>query len=113
MASEKETLSPAGEILNAVKLVGDLVVLPGVSLLMQGKVPEGGAHAILGFLAARMLGTVAGPVCWILLAANSYAKSTSGSYLHEQVLDLFSGSEPDYAVGATTAGATTAPRASK
>ncbi len=94
MASEKET-SPANEIVNAVKLVGDLAVLPGMSLLMQGKVPEGGAHAILGFLAARTLGTVAGPVCWILLAANAYAKSTSGSYLHEYVLDLITGGEPD------------------
>jgi hypothetical protein len=102
MASEKETPSPANEVVNAVKLVGDLVVLPGISLLMQGKVPQGGAHAILGFLAARTLGTVAGPVCWILLAANSYAKATSGSYLHEYVLDLFGGSEPDDAVGAAS-----------
>jgi hypothetical protein len=90
MASENDTPSPAAQLVNAVKLVGDLAVLPGSSLLVEGKVPQGGAHAILGFLAGRLLGPVLGPVGWILVAANSYAKSTSGSYLHDYVLDLFS-----------------------
>jgi hypothetical protein len=90
MALEKDTPSPAAEIVNAVKLVGDVMVLPGSSLLMRGNVLQGGAHAILGFLAWRFLGTAAGPVSWILLAANAYAKSSSGSYLHDHVIDLFS-----------------------
>src|SRR2546429_4087410 len=97
MASEKETpspaaevVSPAAEIVNAVKLVGDVVVLPGSSLLVQGRVLPGSAHAILGLLASRFLGTVAGPLGWILLAANSYAKASSGLYLHDHVINLFS-----------------------
>lgn len=98
MAAEKETvmnpenipvMNPANEIVNAVKLVADLV-LPGTSLLLQGKIPQGGAHAILGVLACKVLGRVAGPVGWVLLAANAYSKSTSGSYLHDYVVDLFS-----------------------
>jgi hypothetical protein len=103
MALEKDTPSPAAEIVNAVKLVGDVTVIPGISLLMRGSVLPGGAHAILGFLAWRFLGTVAGPISWILLAANAYAKSSSGSYLHDHIIDhLFSQpSEPEGTLGRT------------
>jgi hypothetical protein len=107
MALEKDTPSPAAEIVNAVKLAGDVMVSPGTSLLMRGSVLPGGAHAILGFLAWRFLGTVAGPISWILLAANAYAKSSSGSYLHDHIIDLFSQpSEPEGTLGRTTPSAT-------
>jgi hypothetical protein len=87
-----------------LKLVGELVILPGSSLLMQGKVPQGGVHAILGVLAWRLLGRISGPVGWVLLAANSFAKSTSGTYLHDYVVDLFrERSGTDDVPGVTTA----------
>ena len=103
MALENDTPSPAAEIVNAVKLVGDVMVLPGSSLLMRGKVLPGGAHALLGFLAWRFLGTVAGPISWILLAANAYAKSSSGSYLHDHAINLLFSqpSEPEGTPGGT------------
>lgn len=90
MASETDTLSPGTQLLNLLKLAGEVVILPGTSLLMQGKVPQGATHALLGVLARAALGTVGGTVGWLVLAANSYAKSTSGTYLH------------DYVVGAVT-----------
>jgi hypothetical protein len=89
MASENDKLRPGVELLNALKLVGEVVLLPGSSLLMQGKVPQGGVHAILGVLAWKLLGRISGPVGWVLLAANSFAKSTSGKYLHDYLIDPF------------------------
>ncbi|MGH8652847.1 MAG: DUF6072 family protein [Gammaproteobacteria bacterium] len=89
MALENDTqrVSMGAQLFNFVKLVGDIALIPGTSLLMQGKVPQGGTHALLGFLAKAALGPVAGTVGWLLLAANSYAKSSSGKYLHDYVVN--------------------------
>jgi hypothetical protein len=104
-ALKNDRSRPGVELLNALKLVGELVILPGSSLLMQGKVPQGGVHAILGVLAWKLLGRISGPVGWVLLAANSFAKSTSGTYLHDYVVDLFrERSETDDVPGVTTYG---------
>lgn len=64
---------------NAVKLVGEAFV-PGASLLLDGKIVEGGAHALLGAAARAFLG----PVGLALVIANSYAKSTTGKNLLKQ-----------------------------
>lgn len=70
---------------NAVKLVGE-AIMPGASLLMDGKILEGGAHLVVG-TAARML---LGPLGLALVIANSYSKSTTGKGLLKQ----FSKDEP-------------------
>lgn len=93
MASENDTLSPerlppGTQVLNLLKLAGEVAILPGTSLLMQGKVPQGATHAILGWLAKIALGPTAGTIGWLLLAANSYAKASSGKYMHDYVLDV-------------------------
>jgi hypothetical protein len=90
MVTKQDTLPPAEEVINAVKLVGEMGVLPGSSLLIDGKIVAGGVHGILGYVAVPLLGRLLGPVGWILLAANSYSKSASGSYLHEHILGLLS-----------------------
>ncbi len=64
---------------NAVKLVGE-AILPGASLLMDGKVAHGGAHLIAGVLAKALLG----PVGLVLVIANSYSSSTTGQNLLKQ-----------------------------
>lgn len=64
------------QISNGVKLVGE-TLLPGTSLLMDGRVKEGAAHAAVG-LAARVL---LGPIGWGLVAANSFANSVSNQGL--------------------------------
>ena len=64
---------------NAVKLVGESVV-PGASLLMDGKILAGGAHMVLGAWARMALG----PVGLALVIANSYAQSTTGKNLLKQ-----------------------------
>ena len=64
---------------NAVKLVGEAVV-PGASLLMDGKILQGGAHFLAGAAAKVFLG----PIGVALVIANSYAKSTTGKNLLKQ-----------------------------
>jgi hypothetical protein len=64
---------------NAVKLVGEAFI-PGASLLMEGKILEGGAHVVVGALARMALG----PVGLALVIANSFSKSTTGKSLLKQ-----------------------------
>jgi len=67
----------SGKILtNGVKLVGEAVV-PGASLLLDGKVIDGAAHVVVG-LAARLL---LGPIGLLVVAADSYSKSVAGRSL--------------------------------
>lgn len=64
---------------NAVKLVSEGVVLPGTSLLLDGDFKAGAGHAVVGVLAR----VVFGPLGWFVVAADSYAKSTTGKSLWE------------------------------
>ncbi len=64
-----------------IKLVGEAVVAPGSSLILDGKIVAGGAHFIGGMLARVALG----PLGWFLVAANSYTKSVTGNHLHEHL----------------------------
>jgi hypothetical protein len=65
---------------NAVKLAGE-AFLPGASLLMEGKVAQGGAHLLVGVLAKALLG----PAGLVLVIANSYANSTTGKGLLKHI----------------------------
>ena len=82
--ANESTLSDSARLTNAAKLVGE-AVLPGASLMMDGKLAPGAAHAIVGF-GARAL---AGPAGIVLIAANSYTKSVTGKYLWDHVAPLF------------------------
>lgn len=64
---------------NAVKLAGEAFV-PGASLLLDGKILSGAAHAIVGAWAGAALG----PIGLALVIANSYASSTTGKNLLKQ-----------------------------
>lgn len=68
-------------VVNAVKIVGEVGVVPGTSLLLDGKIVPGLAHAVAG-LAARAAFGIPG---LIVVAANSYAKSVTGRHLHQQL----------------------------
>jgi hypothetical protein len=73
------TPSP-GAIDNAVKL-GAEYILPGGSLLLNGRIKEGGLHTAAGWLGSAILG----PVGWLLVVANSYSRSTTNRNLIEHV----------------------------
>jgi hypothetical protein len=65
---------------NSVKLVGE-ALLPGTSLLIEGKFVEGAVHTALG-LGAR---AVLGPVGCMIIAGDSFSKSVTGKNLWQHV----------------------------
>jgi len=89
---------------NAVKLVGEAVI-PGASLLMDGKILQGGAHLLAGAAAKVFLG----PIGVALVIANSYAKSTTGKNLLKQFTreDSPKPEQPLHAVPTTPASSST------
>lgn len=69
-------------ITNGVKLVGE-AILPGASLLMDGKLREGAAHAVVGIGARLALG----PIGALVVAADSFSKSVNDKNLWEYAPD--------------------------
>ena len=69
-------------VTNAVRIAGEGLIAPGTSLLLDGDIKGGGLHVVVG-LAARAL---IGPVGWLLVAADSFSKSSTGKNLHEHFL---------------------------
>jgi hypothetical protein len=63
-------------ITNGVKLVGE-AILPGTSLLMDGKFAEGAGHVVVG-VGARI---VLGPIGALVVAADSFSKSVADKNL--------------------------------
>ena len=82
MAYQQQTTpSPGTQVVNAVKFVADQALMPGTSLLVEGKVGAGLMHSVAG-IAGRVL---MGPVGWILVGLNSYSKAASGKHLWEHL----------------------------
>lgn len=69
---------PEATINNAVKLASEGLVAPGASLLLDGDFKGGGAHLIVGLVAKALLG----PIGWLLVAADSFSKSTTGKNVY-------------------------------
>ena len=69
-------------ITNGVKLIGE-AILPGTSLLMDGKFSDGAAHAVVG-IGARV---AFGPIGALLVAADSFSKSVTDKNLWEHAPD--------------------------
>jgi len=70
-------------ISNGAKLVGE-TLLPGASLLMDGKFVNGVAHTAIG-LGAKM---ALGPIGLLLVCADSFSKSTTDKFIWDHVSDL-------------------------
>lgn len=62
---------------NGVKLSGEMLLIPGSSLLLDGNVKSGLFHAGAGILAKIILGVPG----FLLVAANSYSLSCTGKGL--------------------------------
>jgi hypothetical protein len=69
-------------LVNGVKLAGE-TVLPGASLLLDGKVANGLVHTLLGFGARAALG----PVGLLIVAADSFSKSVTDKHLWAHLSD--------------------------
>ena len=75
-----------------IKILGETVV-PGASLVLDGKILPGAAHLVGGLVARWAFG----PVGWLLVAANSYSKSVTGRSLTEHLAST----RPEAAAGST------------
>jgi hypothetical protein len=65
---------------NGVKLIGEVAVLPGSGLLLEGQVVSGLLHTGSAYVA----GAILGPIGWFLVVADSYSRSVTGRHLWEQ-----------------------------
>ena len=73
--------SPSNVVIGrGLKILGETVV-PGASLVLDGKILPGAAHLVGGLVARWAFG----PVGWLLVAANSYSKSVTGLSLTEHL----------------------------
>jgi hypothetical protein len=76
--------TPGRILINGVKAVADVGILPGASLLADGDVKSGALHAVGGLLA----GFVFGPIGWLAFSADAFSKSVSGKNLHQHFVSV-------------------------
>jgi hypothetical protein len=76
MATNPSEVTGGQVLARGIKIVGERVV-PGASLILDGKIGEGALHVVGGTIAGALLG----PLGVLLVAANSYSKSTTGRSL--------------------------------
>ena len=76
---------PPGTLLvNGVKALGEIAIVPGASLIVDGEVKSGVFHAAGGLLGAAILGPVLGPLTWLAIGLDSYSRSVSGRTIIDQ-----------------------------
>lgn len=73
---------------NGVKVLGEAALVPGASLLLDGKIKSGALHVGGGILAKLVFGLPG----VLVVAANSYSKSVTGQSLLQ---NLMQSSPPD------------------
>jgi hypothetical protein len=67
---------------NGIKLLGETFITPGSSLILEGRVGAGLLHGALSIAAVSLMGPL-GPLARVLIAANSYSRSTADQNLWE------------------------------
>lgn len=76
------------QVVNGVKLVADVGVLPGIGQFVEGNIAEGAMYGVGGLatkaILVPMLGVPLGLLAWVALGLDSYAKSSTGAHLWEQ-----------------------------
>ncbi len=90
--------SPAVTLTNGAKFIGELMI-PGVSLWVDGRVGKGALHTALAVGAFALVG----PVGALVVAANSFADSTTEHSLWSHVANGFSQSSKSVVAAVTQA----------
>jgi hypothetical protein len=75
--SDVSAPSVGTQVTNGVKVLADLVLLPGSSQIVEGKVGSGILYGVAGFAAKAVFG----PIGWIVAGLDSYSVSASGQHL--------------------------------
>jgi|GEM_PF-622042 len=81
---QSANVNPVNALVNGAKLVGE-TMLPGASLLLDGKFVNGAAHAAAGIGARIALG----PLGVALICADSFSKSVTDKFLWDHVSDAY------------------------
>lgn len=81
---QTNTTTPGSLLVNGVKVLGEVAVVPGASLIVDGEVKSGIVHAAGGLLGLAILGPVFGPLTWLAMGADSYSRSVSGKNIVDQ-----------------------------
>ena len=74
------------QVVNALKLVADVTILPGTSHLVEGKVKDGIIYGLIGLGSKIILTPFLGPAVWIpqvLVGLDSFSTAASGRHLWE------------------------------
>jgi hypothetical protein len=77
--SDNQPLSGGTQVMNAVKFIADVSILPGSSQIVEGSVGPGLLYSAAG-VAAWAIG---GPWLWLGVGLDSYSMSASGKHLWE------------------------------
>ena len=77
--SNHQTPSAGSQVVNAVKFLADISIMPGSSQIVEGRVGSGVVYGAAG-LAAKVIG---GPLLWLGVGLDSYSMSVSGKHLWE------------------------------
>jgi hypothetical protein len=76
--------TPGTLLVNGAKVLGEVAIVPGASLIVDGEVKSGILHAAGGLLGIAVLGPVLGPLAWLAIGADSYSRSVSGKTIVNQ-----------------------------
>lgn len=71
--------SAADQLVNGVKFIGDVAVIPGIGQIIEGSVGKGILYGVTGVAANALVG----PWGWIAAGLDSYSVSSSGKHLWE------------------------------
>jgi hypothetical protein len=78
-AKRASEVAPSRVLINGVKAVADIGVLPGASLLAEGDIKSGTLHVVAGVLARSLFG----PIGWVAVGADALSLSVTGRHLHQ------------------------------
>jgi len=78
---ETEKPSAGAQVFNGVKFVANVVLLPGASQIVEGRVVPGIAYAGGGLIVRCLLPGILGPLGWLAVGLDSYSYSVSGKHL--------------------------------
>ena len=79
MANSPNPVPAVDQMVNGVKFIGNMAVLPGIGQIIEGSLGKGVLYGVTGVAASAIVG----PLGWIVTGLDSYSLSTSGKHLWE------------------------------